>query len=141
MHFYFLLFLIFSFALEAKQTICLNMIVKDEKDVIQRCLDSVIPVIDYWVIVDTGSTDGTQEIIKNHMKNIPGELFERPWKNWGATRTEALRLAQEHGQGDYLLFKPISTISGEAQKIFPIEDPNWSKKIFLGSMSVLRMNI
>lgn len=105
-----LLLLVFAFALEAKQAICLNMIVKNEKDVIQRCLDSVIPVIDYWVIVDTGSTDGTQEIIKEHMKDIPGELLERPWKNWGATRTEALHLAQEKGEGDYILFMDADDI-------------------------------
>jgi glycosyltransferase involved in cell wall biosynthesis len=78
------------------------MIVKDESKLIKRCLDSVKPYIDYWVIVDTGSKDGTQKIIKNHMKGIPGKLYERPWKNWGESRTEALKLAQ--GNGDYILF-------------------------------------
>ena len=76
------------------QTICLNMIVKDEKDVICRCLASVKPVIDYWVIVDTGSSDGTQEIIRAFMKEIPGELHERPWINFGHNRNEALELAK-----------------------------------------------
>jgi hypothetical protein len=37
-----------------KQSVCLNMIVKNEADVIRRCLDSVRPIIDRWVIVDTG---------------------------------------------------------------------------------------
>ncbi|MCB1180716.1 MAG: glycosyltransferase family 2 protein [Chlamydiia bacterium] len=99
----FSLILIFlSFSLYGKETICLNMIVKDESAVIRRCLDSVKPYIDYWVIVDTGSTDGTQEIIKEHMKDIPGELHERPWKNFGYNRTEALRLAET--KADFLLF-------------------------------------
>ena len=40
------------------------MIVKNESKIIKRCLDSVKDHIDYWVIVDTGSTDGTQDIIK-----------------------------------------------------------------------------
>lgn len=92
----------------ARNTICLNMIVKDEKDVIRRCLDSVKPYIDYWVIVDTGSTDGTQEIVQEHMKDIPGELHERPWKNWGTTRTEALELAQGHAE--YILFMDADDI-------------------------------
>ena len=82
------------------QTICLNMIVKDEKDVICRCLASVKPVIDYWVIVDTGSSDGTQEIIRAFMKEIPGELHERPWINFGHNRNEALELAK--GKADYV---------------------------------------
>ena len=44
------------------KTICLNMIVKNEQPVIRRCLASVKEMIDYWVIVDTGSTDGTQDL-------------------------------------------------------------------------------
>lgn len=85
-----------------KQTICLNMIVKNEKDVIRRCLDSVKSLIDYWVIVDTGSEDDTREIIKAHLAGIPGELHERPWRNFGENRSEAFELAK--GKGDYILF-------------------------------------
>ena len=52
--------------------------------------------IDYWVVVDTGSTDGTQQIIKDFMAKhkIPGELFERPWVNFSHNRSEALELAE-----------------------------------------------
>jgi len=85
-----------------KKTICLNMIVKDEAHVIKRCLASVKPLIDYWVIVDTGSTDGTQKVIQKFLKDIPGELHERPWKNFAHNRNEALTLAR--GKGDYFLF-------------------------------------
>ena len=60
----------------------LNMIVKNEANAILRCLESVKPYIDSWVIVDTGSTDGTQTIIQYYMQAIPGQLFELPWKNF-----------------------------------------------------------
>jgi cellulose synthase/poly-beta-1,6-N-acetylglucosamine synthase-like glycosyltransferase len=50
-----------------KKTVCLNMIVKNESQVIEKCLASVKPLIDYWVIVDTGSTDKTQQIVKKCM--------------------------------------------------------------------------
>jgi glycosyltransferase involved in cell wall biosynthesis len=83
------------------RTICLNMIVRNEAPVIRRCLDSVMPLIDSWTIVDTGSTDGTQEIIRAHLAGIPGELFERPWVNFAHNRSEALQLAR--GKADYLL--------------------------------------
>ena len=98
-----LLFLLFFLPLSAeeKKTICLNMIVKDETRVITRCLESVKPIIDYWVIVDTGSTDGTQDLIKEVMKDIPGELIERPWKNFEHNRNEALECAKN--KGDYFL--------------------------------------
>lgn len=84
-----------------KKTICLNMIVKNESQVIEKCLASVQSLVDYWVIVDTGSSDGTQKIIKEAMKGIPGELYERPWVNFSHNRNEALSLAKNHG--DYVL--------------------------------------
>lgn len=87
---------------ERKQTICLNMIVKNEKDVIERCLATVKPYIHYWVIFDTGSSDGTQEVIKQFLHDIPGELHESPWVNFAHNRNEALVAAK--GKGDYLLF-------------------------------------
>ncbi|CUI17062.1 hypothetical protein PNK_1450 [Candidatus Protochlamydia naegleriophila] len=85
----------------SRERICLNMIVKDETPVIERCLATVKPIIDYWVIVDTGSTDGTQQKIKEFMKDIPGELHERPWVNFAHNRNEALALAK--GKADYVL--------------------------------------
>jgi len=90
-----------GFAEESK-SICLNMIVKNESKVIQRCLESVKKIIDYWVIVDTGSSDETQAIIKECLRDIPGELHERPWVNFGHNRNEALVLAKH--KADYLLF-------------------------------------
>ncbi|PIE02247.1 MAG: glycosyl transferase family 2 [Thiothrix nivea] len=87
-----------------KKTICLNMIVKNEIHVIKRCFDSLKNHIDYWVISDTGSTDGTQEYIKSYFKeaDIPGELFEDEWKDFAHNRNIALKAALE--KSDYILF-------------------------------------
>ena len=50
------------------------MIVKNERSVIERCLNSVKPWIDMWVIADTGSTDGTQEIVRSCSKTFPARF-------------------------------------------------------------------
>jgi glycosyltransferase involved in cell wall biosynthesis len=83
-------------------TFCLNMIVRDEAKVIRRCLASVKPWIHSWVIVDTGSTDGTQNLVRQALEGIPGELLERPWRDFGSNRSEAIALAGQ--RADYLLF-------------------------------------
>ncbi|MBS9535511.1 glycosyltransferase [Mycobacterium sp. M1] len=87
---------------DVRPTICLNMIVRNEAHVIREALDSVAPHIASWVIVDTGSDDGTQNLIKGHMADlgIPGELHERPWRDFGHNRSEALELARGHA--DYI---------------------------------------
>ncbi len=79
------------------------MIVRNETHVIRETLDSVAPYISSWVIVDTGSEDGTQDLIRDHMAilGIPGELRERAWRDFGHNRTEALTLAQGHA--DFIL--------------------------------------
>lgn len=82
--------------------ICLNMIVRNEAHIVRGLLDMVAPHISAWVIVDTGSEDGTQDVIRSHMAGlgIAGELHERPWRNFGDNRSEALALARGHG--DYI---------------------------------------
>lgn len=78
------------------------MIVRNEAHIVTEVLDAVAPFIDFWVIVDTGSDDGTQSKIRNHMAHlgVPGEVHDRPWRNFGENRSEALQLAQGHS--DYI---------------------------------------
>ncbi len=79
---------------DGRPSVCLSMIVKDEAHVLRRCLDSVRPLIDAWCVVDTGSTDGTQALVREVLGELPGALHERPWRDFGFNRTEALALAR-----------------------------------------------
>lgn len=83
--------------------LCLNMIVKNESNIIKRLLTSVENIIDSYCICDTGSTDDTKEIIEIFMKErgISGEVFCEPFKNFGYNRNLALQRA--NAWGDYVL--------------------------------------
>ena len=85
--------------------ICLNMIVKNEAPVIDPCLESVKTFVDHWVIVDTGSSDGTESLVRKQCSALPGSLHERPWRHFERNRNEALALAQrEISAADYVFF-------------------------------------
>ena len=71
--------------------IFLNMIVKNESKIIERCMDN-IPWIDGLVISDTGSTDDTREIIEAwRVRNKKmGTVVQNEWKNFGHNRNVAM---------------------------------------------------
>ena len=74
----------------------LCMIVRDEEDVLQRCLESVKDLADEIVIVDTGSTDRTKEIARQYTDKI----FDFEWTNsFADARNESLR----HATGKWIL--------------------------------------
>lgn len=73
-------------------TVSLCMIVKDEEDVLARCLESVADLVDEIVIVDTGSTDRTREIA-GHFTN---RVFDFAWTDdFAAARNYAFSLAEK----------------------------------------------
>ena len=71
-------------------SVSLCMIVKNEEDVLARCLDSVSHLVDEIVIVDTGSTDRTKEIAARYTDLI----FDFPWRDdFAAARNESFSRA------------------------------------------------
>ncbi len=72
-------------------TISLCMIVKNEERVIGECLDSVKGQFDEVIVVDTGSTDRTREICKDHGVT----LRDFKWvDSFSAARNESMRDAK-----------------------------------------------
>ena len=89
-------FLIFAFCFfqglyadHSNVKICLTLIVKDEGEEIERCLESVKDIIDCISISDIGSTDRTIPTIKRFMEKteIPGKIYIHEWVDWGTNRT------------------------------------------------------
>jgi len=79
----------------------LSMIVRNEAHVLGRCLKSVLPLIDSYRIVDTGSTDNTVQVIKAWLGHLDGEILHSLWQNdFAYHRNEAL---PEPGTCDYVL--------------------------------------
>ena len=83
----------------------LCMIVKNESKIIERCLDSVKPMVDYVCVADTGSTDSTIEVINSWLikNNMAGQVVSEPWKNFAHNRSFALAKLREQKDIDYAL--------------------------------------
>lgn len=110
-----------------QSTVSLSIIVKNEANVIERMLNTVWPILDYYVVIDTGSTDGTQDIVRKFFeeKGIPGEVIDHPWKNFEDARNTALQAVK--GKADYGFW-----IDADEQLII---DPRFNVEKFKTSLS------
>jgi hypothetical protein len=78
---------------EYSNLICLCMIVKDAGPLFEKVLTDNLSIIDQWCILDTGSTDGTQDVIRRVLKNKKGNLYEEPFVDFMVSRNRCLELA------------------------------------------------
>ncbi len=90
-------------------TISLCMIVKNEEMHIARCLDSVAELVDEIIIVDTGSTDRTVEIVSDYTAKV----YSYPWNdNFSDARNHSFSRASM----DYCMWMDADDILEETQK-------------------------
>jgi glycosyltransferase involved in cell wall biosynthesis len=113
----------------ATKTVGLCMIVKDESKVILRCLECVRPIVDYVLIEDTGSTDGTQDIIREWLDRVglPGEVYDEPWRDFAYNRSHALARLRKKKSIDYALI-----LDADDQIVF---EPDFDVAAFKNSLS------
>ena len=77
--------------------ISLCMIVRDERETLARCLDSVRDAVDEIIIVDTGSKDETREIALRYTPHV----YDFSWRDdFSAARNEAFA----HATCDFLMW-------------------------------------
>lgn len=78
-------------------SISLCMIVRNEEEVIGRCLESVKDIVDEINIVDTGSTDNTKQVVAQYTDRI----FDFKWiHHFAAARNFSFQQATK----DYILW-------------------------------------
>lgn len=76
---------------EGRPLLALVMMLKNEAHTIKSTIDSVKAGIDRWYILDTGSTDGTQQKIKDEFGDkVPGQLFNGTFVDYGSTRNDII---------------------------------------------------
>lgn len=90
-------------------TVSLCMIVKNEEDVLARCLESVADLVDEIVIVDTGSTDQTREIAEQFTSRV----YNFDWiDDFAAARNYAFSLAEK----DYCMWLDADDVILESDR-------------------------
>ncbi len=110
-------------------TLSLCMIIKDEEDVIDRCLKSVCNVVDEIIIVDTGSTDNSKNICKKYTSNI----YDYVWNDdFSAARNYSFEKATK----DYILWLDADEVIDEEN----IEILKNLKKILPNDIDVITMH-
>ncbi len=83
-------------------TISLCMITKNEEKYLGQCLESVKDIVDEIIIVDTGSTDKTSEVIQSFAEkfHIDVKFFSFKWvDDFSAARNECIK----HATKDWIL--------------------------------------
>jgi len=80
--------------------ISLCMIVKDEIENIEKCLEYALPNVDETIIVDTGSTDGTREVLSRFVQDEKIKVIDAIWED---DFSKARNISIKEATGDYIL--------------------------------------
>jgi glycosyltransferase involved in cell wall biosynthesis len=78
-------------------TVSLVMIVKDEEEMLPRCLETVHDMVDEMIIVDTGSSDRTVEIAESFGAKVLHH-------EWTGDFAEARNVSLEAATGDWFIY-------------------------------------
>lgn len=105
--------------------LCLVMIVRDEEEWLPACLDSALELgVDSWLVADTGSVDGTRELVVERLGDLPGRLIEFAWEGNADARSRALRAAR--GSAELLLMLDADMrVYGELPEGPPWQADSW----------------
>jgi tetratricopeptide (TPR) repeat protein len=107
-------------------TLTLAMIVKDEQEHLGGCLEAAAPWVDQLVVVDTGSTDRTVEIAREH----GAEVLHHAWTGDFAA---ARNVSFEAATCDWVMYLDADEVlvDGEGPKLRELLGHVWREAFFL----------
>jgi tetratricopeptide (TPR) repeat protein len=112
------------------QRLSLCMIVKDEEEMLPRCLAAAAPAVDEIVVVDTGSSDRTIEIARS----FGARVIERAWTGSFA---EARNASFDAATGDWLMFLDADEVlvAEDAERLRALRGQTWREAFYLTEIS------
>ena len=107
-----------------KLSLC--MIVKDEEEMLPRCLDAVRDAVDEIVIVDTGSSDRSVEIAES----FGAKVIHR---DWTGDFSEARNASFDAATGDWIVYLDADEVlvKDDAAKLRAVTGRVWRESFFL----------
>lgn len=108
----------------------LCMIVRDEQEMLPRCLAAVAHAVDELVVVDTGSTDRTIEIARS----FGARVIERAWTGSFA---EARNVSLDAASGDWLMYLDADEVlvAEDARRLRALTGRTWREAFYLAETS------
>lgn len=91
-------------------SLSLCMIIKDEEEVLARCLECVNKIVDEIIIVDTGSSDSSKEIAKKYTKYVYDFV-------WTDDFSEARNFSFSKATKDYIMWLDADDILSEKDQV------------------------
>jgi tetratricopeptide (TPR) repeat protein len=113
-------------------TISLCMIVRDEEQMLPRCLEAVAPAVDEMVIVDTGSKDRTIEIARS----FGARVIEQPWTG---SFSEPRNISFDAATGDWLFYLDADEVlvADDVSRLRALSGHTWREAFYLVETSYL----
>ena len=104
----------------------LCMIVKDEQEMLPRCLAAARDAVDEIVVVDTGSTDRTVEIAESFGARVVHH-------EWNGSFADARNVSIDAAAGDWLIYLDADEVlvDGDAERLRELTGRTWREAFFL----------
>ncbi len=108
----------------------LCMIVKDEEEMLPRCLAAAAPAVDEIVVVDTGSSDRTIEIARE----FGATVIEREWTG---SFSDARNVSFDAATGDWLMFLDADEVlvGDDVERLRALRGKTWRESFYLSEIS------